>query len=181
MRDPGRPERLATLFVGERPDRSRFDPPSMDDLRLPRKPRGGLWTCREIPGHRLSAWEAWCDVSGRGHVLKPGGRWRLVAGAPGVLRIDRYDDLLAALERYPYDALPALSSTPLDRWTTLALRGLDWPKIAEEYDAVEVTTRGIRECAHELPGLTGWDVPTVLWLRWCFEEIEERPRCTTTP
>jgi hypothetical protein len=176
-----RPERLATLFVGERPDRARFDPPSMDDLRLHGKPKGGLWTCRAIPGRRLSAWEVWCTMNGQGHLLKPGGRWRLVAVAPRILRVDRYDDLLAALERYPYDALPATGSTHLDRWVTLALRGLDWPRIAEEYDAFELTMRGLHQCALEMPGLTAWDVPTVLWLRWCFEEIEERTRCTTSP
>lgn len=159
------------LFIGSRPDPARFVAPHHGEGRLPHKPAGGLWTCREIPGRAYSAWLAWCVGNGQTHLVKPGGQWRLVARDVTLLRIDSYLTFQLALQRYPYDPLGRLRGLDDDAYLD-GLRGLDWPTLARDYDGVELTTRGLDATRYALPGLAGWDVPCILWLRWCFAAVE---------
>ena len=135
------------------------------ELRSPyvNKPSGGFWTS---PLGSEYGWEHWC----RDNELEwLGDPWHLtVAGTPRVLVIDSAADLDAAFERWPHVS----EWGDERRWTD---RGLDWTKIAEEYDAVWLTERGhfdSRLRGIDAPSTYSWDCETVLWFRWCFDRVE---------
>lgn len=161
---PAAAGRVVCLFVGDRPDPARFEPISMAQPRPLGKPQGGLWTCREVPG-QPSAWTAWCQWTENTRFLKGKPTWRLTADRPRIFTIATGLGLSVARERYPHQPFPD--------WPGHVLGDeIDFAAMAEAYDAVELTASGLGELRFHDFMLYGWDVPTVLWLRWAFSEIE---------
>lgn len=172
------------LFVGERPEPGLFVAPTMGRRWIGGKPEGGLWACREVLGEP-SAWLLWCIATGQTHLLASAACWVLEAPSPRLLTLDGVEDYWRALRRYPYEA-------PWMRVPGM-MRSLDFPRIAETYDGVELTARGLDALRFADPGLPGWDVPSLVWLRWCFGSVERHvagtgahdapdgPACGRTP
>jgi hypothetical protein len=158
--------RLTCLWLGrETPSSGRLEAPRRQAWSVSNKPEGGLWTCLEVePG--VSAWLDWCRSEAPGFMA---GRslYRLRSGPARVYRVDGPADLARAYQRWPAPDPPGVR--PI-----FYRASLDWPALALAYDALELTERGLRltGTAWPIDGLYGWDVPTVLWLRWCFEAVE---------
>jgi hypothetical protein len=174
---PDAPTRVEVVFLGERPDEPRFDPPAMeagsgDHTRPPGKPHGGLWTCRHRPSDPDLglAWVRWCRLTGWGdRLLPPNHLWLLSAPSPKLLVIDSKAAYDAATRDYPHQWLPHAPLGLPDLFTEIDYRAV----LAEGYDAVELTETGLRELRHAWPPtLTGWDVPSILWLRFGFDRVE---------
>lgn len=157
------------LFVGHRPDPSRFRPPSMAEALPSGKPTGGLWTCRDTPGEP-SAWADWCAAADHPSLPRPGGIWRLTAEDPLIYTIDSWLAFQLAADERPHRWRPS------EGWDDPAFAritaGIDYAAMAEVYDAVELTRSGLAATRYRAITMYGWDVPTILWLRWCFTAIE---------
>jgi hypothetical protein len=162
------PGAVRCLFVGRRPRPELFEPISMAlgngvRYRTPKKPLGGLWTCPDDPRGR-SAWRTW-NHQARTGFTRYRRTWRLTAVEPRIYTIDTPADLRVALDRWPHQAFPDL---PL-----LYNREIDYAAmLADGYDAVELTEDGHWATRLTFPdSLYGWDVPTILWLRWAFSDV----------
>lgn len=157
---------LNVLFVGRRPNLSLFMPISMksEGHRPLNKPVGGLWTCPDNE-RGSSAWREW-NRSERCDFTRGLRTWRLTAEEPRVYTIDTLADLKRALRVWPHERYPDIPS----------LRGeyeIDFEGMASEYDAVYLTEDGQWRTRLSWPeNLYGWDVPTILWLRWMFTGVE---------
>lgn len=161
---------LSGLFVGKRPEERLFEPPSMDLFdghRGRRKPHGGLWTCPEMELGR-SAWIDWCMAEGCQKWIRHKRLWRVVAAEPRVYVIDSFRDLKRALKRWPHRPYADTDIPSLRRE-----REIHYVAMAEEYDAVYLTEEGQWATRLTFPdNLYGWDVPSILWLRWVFDRVE---------
>lgn len=152
---------LSAIFVGDEPVPERFRPISMQDAGLIGKPSGGLWTCPEVPG-LTSLWIDWCLGTGNPHFLKDGALWRVTAADPLVYTIDSWLAFQLAAADRPYRWAPDLWSAP----------AIDFEQLAEVYDAVYLTPRGLTETRFAAISMYSWDVPAILWLRWCDFMVE---------
>lgn len=159
--------RLPTqLFIGQRPDEPRFDPPRNDPRRV-WKPAGGLWTSTWREPQRTSAWVEWCrgeqflhHEETHGWLLEPApARVYVVAGEP---------ELAALLERYPM-------GVPWESGFLSELDGyLDFEAFAAEWDALHVPEPVVWALHLRLLFLYGWDSESTWWNRWRFSG---RARC----
>lgn len=156
------------LFIGKRPDAALFEPVSMsiqDGHRSRGKPRGGLWTCPDA-GDGRSAWVDWCRNEGPSSRVKHRRLWRVVARDPRVYTIKTLADLKRAITRYPHQRYPD-SQFLRDEYE------IDFEAMAADYDAVYLTEEGQGATRLSYPvDLYGWDVPSILWLRWMFDRVE---------
>lgn len=160
--------KVSCFFLGDRPEESRFNPPQMRDsteyyFRPPGKPYGGLWTSPAARTRR-GDWFSWCQANARDRLKAD--LWKLTAAAPKVYVIKSERSLKEAVERWPrrYDA----------DWNHPEI---DFEKVAEEYDAVYLTRSGLFATRFAWPiHLVGWDVATILWLRWVFDSVEQVKR-----
>lgn len=125
------------------------------------KPRGGIWACRYTPEEEyVCEWQQWCigKILGNWNIgvvfnLKPEAR---------ICTIDSYDDLERLMEKYRF------KDVPFD-----FLKFLDFEKMAEDYDVIELTSKGQIETRYSFPcSLNGWDVASVLILN--FDVIAEQ-------
>jgi hypothetical protein len=147
---------VACVFFGERPRPRLFNPPTMGlagNFRPANKPFGGLWTCPEEQG---VAWYHWSRGTRWSRRL-----WLLTAAEAKVYVIDSEEDFQAALHRWP-------TRHPLTRTPEI-----DFVQASAEYDAVSLTPAGLARTRFIWPSsLYGWDVPTILWLRWVFDSVK---------
>lgn len=119
------------------------------------KPDGGLWACRFEPdgkGH-VSAWDAWCDIEGFPGKWDKGVLFDLKPSAR-IYTIDSYEDLARLMAKYK-------------RHINYPEKTLDFEALAENFDALELTERGLGETHLSFPfNLYGWDVPSLLVLNF---------------
>lgn len=124
------------------------------------KPSGGLWTSPEVTEY---GWQDWCRDNEMEWLGRP---YRLqVVGSPRLLRVDSRADLLAAFERFPL----------VNRWhRDYCDYGLDWEKVAAEYDGFWLTAAGHFETRLTFGEIDtySWDCETVLWFGWHFGAVE---------
>jgi hypothetical protein len=152
---------LSSIFVGDEPVPERWNPISMKDAGPLGKPSGGLWTCPEVPG-LPSLWMDWCLGTDNPGFLKDGALWRVTAENPLVYEIDSWLGFQLAVADRPYRWMP-------DQWSDPTI---DFEQLAEVYDAVYLTARGLAEIRYAALSISTWDVPTILWLRWCHFTVE---------
>lgn len=136
----------------------------MAEAGLIGKPRGGLWTCRQIPGQG-SPWIAWCQDTGNERFLAERSLWRLTAPDPLIYTIDSRLSFELARADHPYPWSHEAA------WEDSTEPAIDIPVLAEVYDAVELTAQGLDETRFAALSMYTWDVPTILWLRWVDFEI----------
>lgn len=144
------------LFVhGEEPDPEKFD--KVQNREAFWKPKGGLWTST-LDGDS-SAWIDWCKRERWG--LSEGmGKFALYPEDDvDVFVVDVYDDLEQLVEDYPRDIQ---FPRPL----------IDFEKMAEDYDGMQVTERGQAETRFGKVNLYGWDCESTFWFNWCFEDVD---------
>lgn len=154
-----RPLGLQAFVHTEEPRQERFNRPTNTD-RPVHKPDGGLWTST-LRDDGSCAWLDWC----RGADWGPEEDAHLYALEPAadisVLEIDSAEDLTRALEKWERDNYPIS-----------IYRLLDFEALAEEYDAIHLTERGVWQTRFSIPGFYGWDCESTLWLRWAFRSAE---------
>lgn len=128
------------------------------------KPVGCLWTSTYTGEQTGSAWIQWCLAGLYGtdghrnpfdcYLLSP-SKWA------NILTIVSHDDLLAVWKRYP------LSEQPY--------KALNFEAIAQSYDAITLTDKGILECREvgRNPQLWHWHTECTVWFRqlWTVEHI----------
>lgn len=127
------------------------------------KPSGGLFTSTyRAKGRTASDWVRWAAedrpdwIQGPRFLLYPSGNAR-------IFTIDSTEDARTLRDRFPGE------------------RGLrtsfyvNWFDVAEEYDAVHLTSRGVgvtRFPEDESLSLNGWDVESTVWFADVFDRIE---------
>ena len=82
-----------------------------------------------------------------------------------VALIDSAADLAELMERYPV--------------VVRGRRGLDFERLAEDYDALHLTHEGYlrTRSPRRGPRLVGWDCESTLWFRWMFTEWRDVQPC----
>lgn len=126
------------------------------------KPRGGMWTSPI----RSYSWKSWCednefrdDLPTQEYTLTPVSHARVVV-------IDSVYDLEVLLSRFTAPQDPQLES--------LMGKVLDFEALSSIVDGIHLTERGQWRTRLSTPNnLYGWDVESVLWFRWVFEEYAE--------
>lgn len=150
-----------------RPDPAKFD--TVDgEMHLPIKPTGGMWTSTYTPEDEYDTdWIRWCSTEGF-----YGGRHKwLMKPKPDlhVLVVDSIEDLRAVTKVYEKDTYKGQDAS------LISDEVIDFPKIAEDFDAMRLTKEGQREThitAMDDPDLYGWDTESVLHFRWNWSEYE---------
>ena len=185
-------------FTGDEPDPARFDPPTMDciwwsssdgprpegwrppaspeDVLAGRarpftKPAGGLYTSpleRDCAHVTLPTWAFRGYPAEKGELeLEPS--WRVEPEPDArVALCDGWEDWEVLTAAYPHRDPHYRHMVDIE---------IDFARLAEAVDAFWLTARGLHECQRayhpgRMPVLLGWDVPTVLWLRWKFRHWE---------
>ena len=116
------------------------------------KPIGGLWGCRN------DEWKDWCESEDYcTENLKTCFKWKLKSNSK-VYKIKTKKDFMNLLQKYALNISDFIVT-------------IDYKKVAEDYDAVEVMDGVIQElkmCPSntiaELIGLSVWDVPSIVVL-----------------
>ncbi|MDX3656412.1 hypothetical protein PV646_03745 [Streptomyces sp. ID05-26A] len=134
-----------------------IDRPTQDD-----KPAGALWTSSFLPdGTSMWQWGEWAEF-GRDRPLH-------------ALAFDPTGVRLCAI------GSPADYERLVNRYPRPASTRVDWPRVAEDFDAVHLTVTGLLTAQHVPVAtphgpamLTGWDAESTAWLRL-------PPGLTTTP
>ena len=132
------------------------------------KPFGGFWTSTYTPEEEHpSAWADWCS-SEMPDKFKKESMILTVKKDARIFVIDSLDDVRVLWKKYPLkDAI--INSLCL----------LDWEKISQDYDGVQMTSKGQwdtrmpRDMKDMHLSLYGWDVESTLWFRNVFEKIEK--------
>lgn len=156
---------LGTQFHAnpKRPSQELFKPVFHDKQTNNNKPKGGLWTSTHTPDDTYpSQWIEWGVVDGGNFWLKMD--WWLLTPDPNarIITIDSYEDLEVLQARYPLQQEGIWEDLPL----------LDFTKIAQDYDAMNLTGRGQIKTRLTYPlSLYGWDCESTLWFRWLFTDV----------
>jgi hypothetical protein len=153
------------------------------------KPKGGLWTSTYSPEFG-SDWYQY--LTGVGCVRDPetSSYYLLQPKEARVLVVDGLESLRSLFETYGISAMPWLEIPALKEHLnklTINPRSLDFEEIAETYDAIHLTRKGLaatksylhRDDASSIirelgaVGMRAWDCETVLWLRWKFSGVTQ--------
>jgi hypothetical protein len=124
------------------------------------KPWGGLWTSTFIPG-KGSAWLTYCASQDFRPLTSSGpsslSLWLLTPDpAARVLSLDTQADIDRLFHTYSLVTL-----TP----RTPGTLGLDWPRLARDFDALHLTQAGFRT---GYPLFSTWSCESTIWFRDCF-------------
>lgn len=140
-----------------------------------KKPWGGLWTSTFLGEEYGSGWVQNC-LQNEIFIPKE-GRWSSWLLTPSkearIFIIDGPEDADTLYEKYGYYPF-GKPDIPL---FGEGMKGIDFEKAQEEWDAIHLTFKGLRttKCRfdnfnHEL---WGWDSESTVWFRFVFEEIKE--------
>jgi hypothetical protein len=120
------------------------------------KPDGGIWACRYTPEETyICDWQCWCIEE------KFPGKWDIgvifnLKPETRICTIDSYNDLERLMKKYRF------SNVPFN-----FLNFLDFEIMSEDYDVIELTSKGQSETRYSFPyNLYGWDVASVLILNF---------------
>lgn len=134
------------------------------------KPRYGLWTSTYDEDH-VSDWARYCRLE---HFDGRDGPQELFVLTPdpdaNVYVVNDRDDVRALYDRF---GVPLFETSG-----TLGYASgedvLDWPKIAQTYDAVHLTYAGLCETNMGRYALYAWDSESTVWFAWRFTDVERR-------
>lgn len=146
---------------------------------MTKKPQAGtgLWTST-YDEERGSAWVEWCDGENVGTPSER--RWFLLTPRPDarVYVIDSPQDLERVIRAYPWVS-PELehayrasrASARLAEYYT----GIDFTRMAQDYDALHLTEDGNAHLHLRLEGMdmNAWDCESTVWFRWCFTSVKQ--------
>lgn len=161
---------------GGPPEREHVVEVRNDRVRTGRlKPTGGIWTSPVDSEH---GWGRWCSENMPDWL---GSRYVLRATSDRLLKVESLDDLNAAWSSFPV----TYERDYMARWygPGHSFRDLDWEAMAREFDGFWLTAGGhwdTRMMYHPEgrdweQGTYGWDCETVLWFRWCFDDVRLEP------
>lgn len=148
----------------ERPREEQMDPiENRDDLVS--KPYGGLWTS---PIDSEFGWLDWCEMEDFFRSDEDEYLYEFIVDNDDddvlVYTIDCEYDLNALLDLFERDDIQKRSFQ--------LFAPLDFEALATVYDGIYLTENGQRETRLTEPSLNGWDCECVLWLDWCFSDVE---------
>ena len=138
---------MKQMFYGSKPQ-----PELFEEVRNSGKvkPFGGLWTSSET--YEGSNWKRFVLREGLRRNVSEG--WKL--------------EVSSSARVYEISCLEDLEYLPLVRENG----EINFESVSMYYDAIHLTTEGVKSL-YEHPSLYGWDVECTLWLRWCFDNVEE--------
>lgn len=180
------------LFYGTCPERSLFEPVRME---YDQKPGGGLWTSSQLDGAAPgeSNWTEFCrEENFRTNSDKPAGVYQATLSRPAkIFEIDGVKDLEFLRQEFPVAESWAEKTFGEKTWQDLKeskaasalasfMPPFDFKAFAddERYDGFRVTQEAIWNKSMRLgeslmSPFRNWDVETVFWTRWCFEDFKE--------
>lgn len=152
-------------FSGTEPyDPARFDAPVNEPFSASRKPTGGLWLAPLRSGPEQTPVTDWVAHA---HAMS-GVRlstWALdLLTDAKVLRIDSHAAFEAVAAAYPPPRPADWPDEVLDLMDAIGGRGFDYDQIAQDFDALWLTERGCAGTRRTNPGLSTWDIESVLVL-----------------
>jgi hypothetical protein len=146
------------------------------------KGKGGLWTSTYLGNDLGSDWIQWClanefglpkDNIYHGYILEPKDNLMIYT-------IDSLEDMHILFDEYGYKMYPVTE-----------MEGIDWQKMAEDFDALHLTSNGeavtrhgfsfFRDITSELKpewksktmrNFYGWDCESCFHFKWNFKKIE---------
>lgn len=128
------------------------------------KANGGLWTSSYNEEYG-SEWVRWC--MSEGFCVPKNNIWHGVILTPStdanILVIDSLVDLIEIHRKYMLEN---------EKDMPFLMEFLDYEKIAMDYDAMHLTSKGQWETRLSMPSLYGWDVESTHWFRWKFDSVE---------
>jgi len=137
--------------------------PIRNDPKTITKPRGGFWTST-YDADGGSGWVRWCVAFRYNEPLDL--YWIVLSPSTSakVAVIDSAADLMELTDRYPM--------------VVGRRSGLDFERLADDYDALHLTHEGYlrTRSTRRGPRLTGWDCESTLWFRWMFTEWHDVQR-----
>ena len=125
------------------------------------KPIGGFWT--STFRNNSSDWLDWCTSNG-GFSLQLGinkGILLEVLPTAKILVIDCVEDLREVAKKYELKTVLLGSSFCC----------LDFEKIKDDFDGVNLTEKGQQDTRFSHPSLYGWDCESTLWFRDVFKVV----------
>jgi hypothetical protein len=124
------------------------------------KPLGGLWTSSYEPNYG-SGWVRWCIAYRYNEPFDLHWTVLTVSKSARLAIINSPVDLAALIERYPR--------------TLRKRRGLDFERLAGEYDGLHLTQRGYLtiRTKRSRPTLAGWGCESTVWFRRAFTRWRE--------
>lgn len=128
-------------------------------------PLTGMWT--STYGNPQD-WLSWCLSEGYHHSDKPYAHqsyWLLDVDIDAhIFHVSDRSALVFLLEKYGTD--------DVDIGFSLSAN-LNFEKMAEDYDGMHLTTRGLGDCLYSCPSLYGWDCESTLWFKWSFTSVKQ--------
>lgn len=131
-----------------------WEPCNKASRGLYNKPSGGIWTSpatAEFSWHDWCEREDWFDELDAVYELRP-------KDDVAIYTIDSRADLNEVIERFGRD------DTRFD--------SINFEQFFDKYDGLHLTTEGESATRHGEPNLNGWDVASVLWDGWHFDEVK---------
>lgn len=138
-------------------------------------PGTGLWTSTWDAEEKTSDWVEWC--SGENFGTPYSDNWFLLTPKSDVKLyiIDGAGDLTRLLKEYEWID-PFYRNRLDERFMRRFATGIDFERLAQEYDGLHLTHRGNNQLHLNIMGdhdLNAWDVESTVWFRWCFSKVEK--------
>jgi len=141
-----------------------FAPIENDRYGFLNKPRGGIWTAPYDAARETSSWVEYMQENEL-NTLRLARFWLLTPDPQArVYTVESQEHLHFLTQTYP-----------LKKCYDPHVKKIDFEAAARAgLDGIAVTWKGIYATEYSEPeGLWGWDVASVLWLRWRFIEVQE--------
>lgn len=122
------------------------------------KPLDAFWTSTWDDDNGTSAWVEWCRAEEFGDIESQNLFVLEVSPDAKVYTVDSLEDLV-----YLLDTCGAVG--------THYMPYVNWEKVAQDYDGVQVTDRGQWATRLTTPGLYTWDCESTAWFHWVFTKV----------
>lgn len=118
--------------------------------------QGGLWTSSYLSrGEFCSDWHRWTKDKNF-MVPQLEDCWMITPDPDArIYNVDTFEDLKWLVQNYR-QTIPTYRESEYD---------IDWEKVAKDFDAVHLTTRGQIQTRYTKPGFYEWDAESTVWLR----------------
>lgn len=149
------------LFCGKKEPQKSCVQPIKNQIEC-LKAKGGIWTStynKELGSDWVGVYKSFWGMPEEGldgWLLTPSSNAR-------VYKIDSLNDLIWMYQNYKRK----LADIPD------VIKMLDFEKMSQDFDAIHLTAKGMRETRHSRPiNLYAWDCECTHWFKWCFEKVE---------
>lgn len=189
------PEQIHINYEDWPPSRASFRAPSNEpDSLLAEsfrcKPSGGLWTSSPHPeyfsNYGCNVRGAICMIAAEGLIKTvPHDIWQMpytlvwqlkVMSVARIAIIDSLQDWRALGKQYGW-ITRAYRTNLIEReedchGDQMELRSLNVEAIAQDYDAIHMTEKAVKEDKFSAIGLRWWHSESTYWMRWMFDEVQ---------